>query len=156
MDPVKPQVKRGVLFYVGATGLLAVMVIEVIAVIGRHIRVPLLGALELAQAAIVPAACASMVIASLTNAHAAVHLVTERVPEHVRGAMARFSAILAGVFFLGIATGSGWLTIEFWNSFEETDVLHIPFRPLRVLVTVCAMALAFIFFHRGVSRGDRR
>jgi TRAP-type C4-dicarboxylate transport system permease small subunit len=156
MDPVKPQVNRGVLFYVGACGLLAVMVIEVIAVIGRHVRVPLLGALELAQAAIVPAACASMVIASLTRAHAAVHIVTERLPEHVRSGMARFSSILAGVFFSGLATGSCWLTYEFWNSFEETDVLHIPFRPLRVLVTICAVALAIIFFHRGVSRGDRK
>lgn len=156
MDPVKPQVKRDVLFYAGAAGLLTVMVVEVIAVIGRHVRVPLLGALELAQAAIVPAACASMVIASLTGAHAAVHLVTERMPERVRAAMARISALLAGVFFTGLAIGSCWLTIEFWSSFEETDVLHIPFRPLRVLVTICAAALALNFFHRAIRRPVRQ
>jgi TRAP-type C4-dicarboxylate transport system permease small subunit len=156
VDPVKPQVKRGVLFFVGSAGLIAVMVIEVIAVIGRHVRVPLLGALEMAQAAIVPAACASMVIASLTGAHAAVHLVTERMPEHVRGVMARASAVLAGVFFTSLAIGSCWLTFEFWSSFEETDVLHIPFRPLRVLVTICAAALALNFFHRGIRPAVRQ
>ena len=156
MDPVKPHVERGVLFYVGSAGLLAVMVVEVIAVIGRHVRVPLLGALEIAQAAIVPAACASMVIASLTGAHAAVHLVTERMPERVRGVMSRVSAMLAGVFFTGLSIGSCWLTFEFWNSFEETDVLHIPFRPLRVLVTICAAALALIFFHRCIRRAVRQ
>lgn len=155
MDPVTPVAKRGALFYVGAAGLLAVMVIEVVAVIGRHTRNPLLGALEMAQAAIAPAACASMVIASLAGANAVVHLVTERLPERWRGWTSRLSALLAGVFFAGLCVGAGWLTGEFWNSFEETDVLHIPFRPLRVLVTVCAGALALIFFMRSARSGRR-
>jgi TRAP-type C4-dicarboxylate transport system permease small subunit len=155
MDPVTPSGKRGVLFYVGAAGLLGVMVIEVIAVFGRHARVPLLGALEMAQAAIVPAACASMVLASLAGTHAVVHLLTERLSERVRDRMLRASALLACVFFIGLCVGAGWLTVEFWNSFEETDVLHIPFRPLRVLVTVCAGALALIFLMRGLRSGRR-
>ena len=54
MDPVKPVKPRGVLFYVGSAGLLSVMAIEAVAVAGRHLRTPLLGALEMAQAAIVP------------------------------------------------------------------------------------------------------
>jgi TRAP-type C4-dicarboxylate transport system permease small subunit len=156
MDPVKPPVRRGVLFYAGSAGLLAIMSIEVIAVIGRHLRVPLLGALEMAQASIVPAACASMVIASLLGTHAVVHIVTERLPERWRGRMARVSAVLSGLFFVGLFVGTSWLTAEFWSSFEETDVLHIPFRPLRVLVTICSGALALIFLHRGLWPGARR
>ena len=54
--------KRGLLFYVGAAGLLAMMLVEGVAVIGRHIGVPVTGALEIVQAAIVPAACAAMLI----------------------------------------------------------------------------------------------
>jgi TRAP-type C4-dicarboxylate transport system permease small subunit len=104
----------------------------------------------MAQAAIAPAACASMVIASLAGTHAVVHLVTERMPERVRGWMARASALLAAVFFIALSTGAAWLTAEFWNSFEETDVLHIPFRPLRVLVTLCAGSLALIFLSRAL------
>jgi TRAP-type transport system small permease protein len=155
MDPVKTPLKRGVLFYVGAAGLLAVMIIEVIAVFGRHARMPLLGALEMAQAAIAPAACASMVLASLAGTHAVVHLVTERMPEHIRGWMARASALLASLFFAALTVGAAWLTAEFWNSFEETDVLHIPFRPLRVLVTVCAGSLSLIFLARALRGGSR-
>ena len=155
VDPVTPESRRGVLFYVGAGGLLMVMGVEAIAVVGRHIRVPLLGALELAQAAIVPAACASMVIASLMNTHAVVHLVTERLPPSMRGVMTRVSALLASVFFAALCVGACWLTQEFWNSFEETDVLHIPFRPLRVLVAISTGALATIFFLRGIRRGDK-
>jgi len=155
MDPVKSVKPRGVLFYVGAAGLLSVMAIEAVAVAGRHLRTPLLGALEMAQAAIVPAACASMVIASLAGAHATVHLLTERLPQHVRAGMARASALLAALFFTALAVSAGWLTAEFWNSFEQTDVLRIPFRPLRVLVTLCAGTLAIIFFVRAL-RGERK
>lgn len=155
MDPVKPVKPRGVLFFVGAAGLLSVMAIEAVAVAGRHLRTPLLGALEMAQAAIVPAACASMVIASLAGAHATVHLLTERLPDHARAWLARASALLAAVFFTALAVSAGWLTAEFWNSFEQTDVLRIPFRPLRVLVTLCAGTLAVIFFVRAL-RGERK
>ena len=156
MDPVRDPAKRGVLFYVGAAGLLAIMSIEVVAVIGRHLRIPLLGALEMAQASIVPAACAAMVIASLLGTHAVVHIVTERLPERWRDRLARVSAVLSGLFFAGLCVGASWLTLEFWSSFEETDVLHIPFRPLRVLVTLCSGALALIFLQRGLWPGRRR
>jgi TRAP-type C4-dicarboxylate transport system permease small subunit len=155
MDPVTPPGKRGPLFYVGAIGLLSVMVIESIAVVGRHARMPLLGALEMAQAAIAPAACASMIIASLAGTHAVVHLVSERLPEHWRAHTARVCALLSAIFFSSLCIGAGWLLGDYWNSFEETDVLHIPFRPLRVLVTISAGALALIFFARAV-RGGRR
>jgi TRAP-type C4-dicarboxylate transport system permease small subunit len=144
-----------VLFYVGATGLLLVMLIEAIAVVGRHTRIPLLGALEMAQAAIVPAACASMVLASLAGTHAVVHLVTERMPERLRHGFARASSLLAAVFFAGLCVGAVWLTVDYWNSFEESDVLHIPFRPLRVLVAVAAGALSLIFLHRCLRRTER-
>lgn len=152
MDPVKPEARGGVLFYIGACGLMLVMVIEVIAVAGRHIRIPLLGALEMAQAAILPAACASMVIASLAGTHAVVHLLTERMPDRVRGWMARLSALISALYFAGLFVGATWLTADYWNSFEESDVLHIPFRPLRILVAVSAGALAFIFVHRCLRR----
>jgi TRAP-type C4-dicarboxylate transport system permease small subunit len=132
------------------------MLIEAIAVVGRHARVPLLGALEMAQAAIVPAACASMVIATLAGAHATVHLVTERLPQRLRAAAARASCMLAAVFFASLCVAACWLAAEFWNSFEETDVLHIPFRPLRVLVALTAGALAAIFFWRAVRPAEKK
>jgi TRAP-type C4-dicarboxylate transport system permease small subunit len=155
MDPVKPAPRGGVLFYVGSAGLLLVMLIETIAVIGRHVRIPLLGALELAQAAILPAACASMVIASLAGTHAVVHLLTERVPPPARRVMDRASALLAALFFGGLAIAAAWLVSDFWSTFEESDVLHIPFRPLRIVVAVSAGALSLIFAHRAVRRGEQ-
>ena len=152
MNSGKP---RGVLFYVGAAGLLAIMFIESISVFGRHLGVPLLGSIEMVQAAIVPAACAAMVIASLVGAHATVHLLTDRLSARPREWLTRASALLASFFFAALAAGSAWLTREFWDSFEQTDVLEIPFRPLRALVMVSMAAVAAVFLVKA-WRGGRR
>ena len=155
MDPLNPPEtrQRGVLFYIGAAGLLAMMLIEAVAVIGRHIGAPLMGALEIVQVAIVPAACASMLIATLHGAHAAVHMVTERMPAAAQRWAFRFGSVLAGLCFAALCAGSAWLCVEYWNSFEHTEVLHLSFRPLRVLVTLAAAALALAFFHRALGAG---
>lgn len=150
MDPLKEGEKpaRGLLFYVGSVGLLGIMSVESVAVIGRHVGMPVLGALELAQASIVPAACAAMLIATLAGAHAAVHMLTDRMPPAAREFTARAGSLLAAGFFAALAAGALWLAGEYWNTFEHTEVLHIPFRPLRALVALSALALAGLFLHR--------
>lgn len=142
--------RRGVLFYVGAAGLLTTMGVETAAVIGRRLGMPLTGALELAQAAIVPAACAAMLIATLRGAHAAVHVLTDRLPATVRRRALAVGSVLAGLCFAALCAGSAWLAADYWNSFEQTEVLHIPFRPLRALVTLAAGALAVVYFRQAL------
>jgi TRAP-type C4-dicarboxylate transport system permease small subunit len=96
-----------------------------------------------------------MIIASLAGTHAAVHLVTERVSPALRAAMARVSCFIAGLFFAGLCIGATWLMSDYWNSFEETDVLHIPFRPLRIVVALTAAVLSLIFLHRALRPEER-
>jgi len=150
VDSLNPPAERGrgPLFYIGAGALLATMLVETVAVIGRHLRLPLTGALELVQVAIVPAACASMLITTLRGSHAAVHLLTDRMPGSVQRQVFRTGAALAGICFAALTAGCAWLTADYWNSFEQTEVLHIPFRPVRVLVTLAAAALALAFLQR--------
>lgn len=155
MDPVTPGKPRGVLFYVGAVGLLAIMFIESLAVLGRHIGVPLLGSIEMVQAAIVPASCAAMVIASLVGAHATVHLLTDRLAARPRAWLARASALFSCLLFSALTAGSVWMTHEYWNTFEQSDVLEIPFRPLRTLVAASMLAVAVVFLVKAL-RGERR
>ena len=154
MDEMTPEKtrKRGPLFYIGAAGLLSMMVIETAAVLGRHVGVPVTGALELAQASIVPAACAAMLVATLQGAHAAVHMLTDRMPRSLQRQVFRAGSILAGLCFAALCAGSAWLAVEYWNSFEQTEVLHIPFRPLRAVVTLSAALLSLAFFHRAFHR----
>ena len=154
MDDLKPDEprKRGPLFFVGAAGLLAMMLVETAAVIGRHAGMPVMGALEIVQFAIVPAACAAMLIATLQGAHAAVHMVTERMPAAAQRGARRLGELLAGAMFATLCAGSAWLALEYWNAFEQTEVLHLSMRPLRLLVTLAAAALALVFFHRAIRQ----
>lgn len=147
--------RRGLLYYVGSAGLLCVMLVETIAVIGRRIGVPVTGALEIVQVAIVPAACAAMLIATLRGAHAAVHMLTEKLPEATRRRIERGTALLAALFFAAMCAGAAWLAAEYWNSYEQSEVLHIPFRPLRLLVSLTAGALAVAFLYRAFRPGKK-
>jgi TRAP-type C4-dicarboxylate transport system permease small subunit len=155
VDPVNdPQVRRrGLLFYVGSAGLLCVMVVEAAAVLGRHVGMPVMGALEIVQVAIVPAACAGMLIATLRNAHAAVHLLTDRLPTAAGRWLERSGGVLAGVFFAAMCGGGAWLAAEYWNTYEQSEVLHIPFRPLRLLVALTGAALAVLSVRRAFRSG---
>jgi len=151
MDSVTSQhPKRGPLFYIGAGGLLSLMVIETAAVLGRHAGFPVTGALELAQATIAFAACAAMLVATMQGAHAAVHMLTDRMPKGLQHQVFRAGSVLAGLFFAALCAGSAWLAFEYWDSYEQTEVLHIPFRPLRAAVTLAAALVSFVFFRRAM------
>ena len=147
--------RRGFLFYAGSAGLLCMMLVEAAAVIGRHVGIPVTGALEIVQAAIVPAACAGMLIATLRGAHAAVHMLTERLPAATRRALELGSACLAASFFAARCGGAAWLAAEYWNSFEQSEVLHLPFRPLRLMVTLTGAALAVAFVYHALRPGKK-
>ena len=148
--------KRGVLFYAGSAGLLAFMVVEAAAVIGRHLGAPVTGALEISQVAIVPAACAAMLIATLQGSHATVHLLTARLPRSWRRMLERAASILAAAFFAALCAGAAWLAIEYWNAYEQTEVLHLRFRPLRLLVMLTAGSLSLVFFRHAVRGREPR
>jgi TRAP-type C4-dicarboxylate transport system permease small subunit len=141
------------LFFAGSAGLLCVMLVEAAAVIGRHAGMPVMGALEIVQAAIVPAACAGMLIATLQGAHAAVHMLTDRLPARARRWIDVTGGVLAAAFFAALCGGGAWLASEYWNSYEQSEVLHIPFRPLRALVAVTGAALAAAFLWVAFRRG---
>ena len=148
---------RGPLFYVGAAGLLLAMGVEALAVLGRHVGVPFLGALEIIQTAILLAATSAMVSATLSGAHASVTLLTDRVGPTARSILRRLSALLSTVFFAALAAGSLWLTVDSWNEFEQSELLHIPFRPLRVISLAAVAAIAVLFARELLQpKGDDR
>ena len=144
-EAAKPPQRYGVLFYLGAGGLLSAMVIEAIAVAGRQIGVPLLGALEIIQTAILLAASAAMLSATLADAHASVRLLVERLSPSTQGWLHRFALLLSSLLFAGLAVAAGWLTIDAWGDFEHSELLHIPYRPLRLIVVIMTSAIAIVF-----------
>jgi TRAP-type C4-dicarboxylate transport system permease small subunit len=135
--------RRGPIFYVGATALLAAMGIDTLAVIGRHIGVSLLGSIELVQAAMLLASSAALVAATLQRQHASVHLLIDRLPPRLRRAARVLGLLLSIVFFACGVAGSVWIATDMWGAHEASDLLKIPYAPLRIasvasLLTVCA------------------
>jgi TRAP-type C4-dicarboxylate transport system permease small subunit len=139
-----------ILFYIGACGLMAAMFVEALAVLGRLVGVPVLGALEIIQAAFLVTASTAMLSATLVRAHAMVHLILDRLSSPMRSVFERCAALISAALFAVLTYAVVWLSIEAWNEFEHSEVLHIPFRPLRVIVIVMTAAVAGVFAYQAV------
>lgn len=153
-EPNSKEQARGPLFYIGAAALLLAMAVETIAVLGRHAGIPLLGSLELMQACILLMASAAMLSATMNKGHATVTLLTNRVGERGRRILSAFADLLSALFFIGLTAGAFWLAVESWNDYEQSELLHIPFRPLRIVALTAGGAIAVIFL-RDVWRSLR-
>jgi TRAP-type transport system small permease protein len=145
----------GVLFYVGAAGLLSAMLADAVAVVGRHVGKPLLGSIELVQASILIASSAAILSATVADKHAVVHLLIDRLPPRVSAVMARINAVLCAAFFAALALGSGWIASDMRGSHEVSEILGIPFGPLRVVSILAVAGAACVYGGRVVRRAAR-
>ncbi|WP_129793819.1 TRAP transporter small permease [Sphingosinicella sp. CPCC 101087] len=141
-----------ILVVVGGGALLLAMATDAIAVLGRHSGFPLLGSIEIVQASVVIAAIAAMVVASVARTHATVHLVTDRASPRLRRWLVGIGQALGALLFVGLLIGSGWIAADLWNAHEESEVIGIPYRPLRLLVLSGCAALVVIFLVQAVRR----
>jgi TRAP-type C4-dicarboxylate transport system permease small subunit len=142
-------------FLLGSSGLVVAMAADAIAVAGRHLQVPFLGSIETVQAAMIVAASAGMVGATLSHAHATVHVVTERLPPRARNWIQHLADSLSAIFFALLAAGSIWLVIDLWNGAERTELLGLPMKALRLLWCASALLIAGLFTALAFGTGDR-
>ena len=63
-------------FVLGSIGLLGAMSIDALAVLGRHLGLPLLGSIELVQACVVLMGSSALVGTTVRHGHASVQLIT--------------------------------------------------------------------------------
>jgi TRAP-type C4-dicarboxylate transport system permease small subunit len=147
-----PRDPESWLFYLGAAALLFAMAVDAIAVLGRHIGKPLLGSIELMQAAILVAASAAIVSATMVNKHAVVHLLIDRLSPRARSIMDRVHAALCAIFFLALAAGSIWIALDLRGGHEESELLRIPYAPLRIISILSVLGAALIYVLR-VAKG---
>jgi TRAP-type C4-dicarboxylate transport system permease small subunit len=151
-EPAARSAGRGPLFYVGAGALLFAMAVDALAVVGRHLGVPLLGSLELVQAAILLASSAALVSATLADRHACARFLLDRLPAAARIGLQRFNLLLSFLFFLTLAIGETWIASDLWHEHEDSELLHIPFAPLRMASIVAVLLAALIVLRRMVQR----
>lgn len=143
------------LVWVAGGALLLATATDTLAMLGRQLHLPLLGAIEIVQAAVLIASAGALLVVALEGAHARVHLLLNRLPESPRALVERLHSVFAVLFYLALLTGSAWLTMDLWNGHEESELLRLPYRPLRVVVVVTLLLLvvhALRRIWRGVAR----
>lgn len=134
---------------VGGGALLAAMAVEVLAVAGRNFNVPLLGSIELIQAAVLIFASVAIAVASASRSHATIRLLLGRLPEGARRLLEQVNGILSAAFFLALIAGSAWIAADMWSGFEESELLGIPYRPLRIFSILCLCAVVILLLRDG-------
>lgn len=132
-------------FAAGSVALLGAMAIDFASVVGRHIGFPFLGSIELVQVCVVVAASAALVGGTLSGAHAAVHVLTERMPPAHQLFWVRFGALLGTLFFAALVVGGAWLAADTWPGDERSDLLKLPFFPFRVVWCLATSLTAALF-----------
>lgn len=154
-----PVSRQGVLervaFAIGCGGLMIATAADSIAVLGRHLGFPLLGSIEVVQAAIVLIAASSLVGVTLGRGHAAVHILTERLSPERQRRFGAWSALVAALTILLFALGSALLLGDLWDGHERSEILHIPLRLLRLLLLLSLLLVAGAFA-RQAAQGWRR
>lgn len=141
-----------ILTAVGSVALLVAMATDAIAVVGRHLRVPLLGSIEIVQACIVLAASAATIGTTLAGGHMVVTLVIERLSPALAGRIRRVADLVSAAFFAALAAGSVWLAIELWDAHEISETIGIPLRWFRALWCVSAAVVTLLFVRRAFAR----
>ncbi|MFV3127034.1 TRAP transporter small permease [Niveispirillum sp. KHB5.9] len=140
-------------FLLGAAGLLMAMSADAIAVLGRHVGFTVLGAIEVVQASVVLAASAAMVGATLSGAHARVHILIERLGPAWHKRFDQVSDLVSCLFFLFLAAGSAWVAAELWPGYEITEILGLPLRWLRLVWIGSCILIAVLFLARALGKG---
>lgn len=137
-------------FLVGSTGLLAAMFADSLAVLGRHVGLPLIGSIEIVQASVVLLASAAMVGATLHGKHARAHLVVDRLRQRGRRLLLGAADVVSAGVFLWFAAGSLWIAAEMRDGHEHSELLHIPWSWLRVTWIAASLLIAAVFLVRAL------
>lgn len=141
-----------VMLAIGSVALLGAMATDALAVAGRHTGIRLFGSIEIVQACIVLVATTAIVLTTLVDAHARVHILLERLTPASATRLLRGANALSALVFLWLAVGSIWLLSDLWGAFELTEILHLPLRWLRLAWIIGSLAAALLFARRAIAR----
>ena len=148
------QVLRRVLVWISGGGLLVAVAVDALAMVGRQIQFPLIGSIEIVEAAVLIAAAGALIIATLDGAHARVNLVLVRMPSVWQKHLRRLHALAAVLLFSALLAATVWIAADLWGAYEESELLHIPYRPLRIATTVSLAVLLLLSIRSLLGRGD--
>jgi TRAP-type transport system small permease protein len=137
---------------IGGAALLIAMAVDALALVGRNLGIPLLGSIEVIQVAVLVSGAVAMLIATFAGVHARVRLLVARATPRLRSALEALALAASAAFFLALAAGSLWITHDMWSGGEESELLHLPYRPLRLFTVAAMISVAIAFAVRALSR----
>lgn len=146
---------RSILIWTGGIALLAATVIDTLAVIGRHVGLPIPGSIELMQPAILVVGATSLVASTLASNHARVHLFVDRLSVSLRSYADRISDFATALFFMALLGGSAWLAWDLWDAYEASELVGVPWRLMRLFANVCLLACVLITLRRFIARAAK-
>ncbi len=123
---------------IGGAALLLATAADSMDVLSRHLGWRLLGAIEIVRAAMLVASSTAVVVATIAHKHATVRLVADRLPAAARNLIRPVQASLAVAYFILLAIGCSWIAFDLLDGHEESEILRIPYMPLR-LVSICTL-----------------
>lgn len=151
-DETDPQAAIPVwLVMLGGIPLMLAMLVEFVTVIGRHTGFMFLGSIEAVQVAILLSSTTAIVLATLARSHAKVRLLLHRTDGRTRTALTTFNAICATLFFLALTIGSVWLAADMWGAREQSEILALPYFPLRCFICVGMLVTAVMYARRALA-----
>ncbi|OYW51363.1 MAG: hypothetical protein B7Y36_09860 [Novosphingobium sp. 28-62-57] len=136
----------------GGIALLAATGIDTISVIGRHVGMPFRGSIELVQVAVLVAGTLALLVATVDRSHAKVHLLVDRMSEPARAMLDRVSALLGALFFAALLAGAAWLMADLWSGHEESEVVGVPWRWMRLFANVVFLAIVLALLGQAIRR----
>jgi TRAP-type C4-dicarboxylate transport system permease small subunit len=142
---------HAVLVWVAGGALLLATLIDTLAMLGRHVNLPLLGSIEVVQAAVLIASSGALVMATAFRKHARVHLL-QRLNESVLRALDVVHGLASILVVLALLVGSAWITLDLWNGHEESELLRIPWLPLRLIVLLTLLSLLVVLLRHLFQR----
>lgn len=142
------------LVLIGGLALLLAMTTDAAAVIGRHVGFPLRGSIELVQAFVLVSGSLAMVLATVSGEHARVHLLVDRVPPRARQVLKRLGLLCGSLLFLALLVACVLLARDVWSGHEESELLHVPYRPLRILAVIAMSVVAALFLKQALTERE--
>lgn len=139
---------RQSLVWLGGAALIYATVIDTASAIGRNIDVPLKGSIELVQAAVLVAGSLALLFATITESHARVHLLVDRLQGKAVQFVHRLSDLLTILFVGAVLAGSVWLSVDLWGEHEVSELLDVPWRWLRLFANLSLAAMLLVLLQR--------
>ncbi len=132
------------IIWVGGAAMLVATGTDTLAVLGRNFGLPLIGSIEIVQAAVLVSGTAALALATGSDEHARVKILTRRLTGSRRSASRLLGAIAATILFSALAAGSIWVAADLWHASERSELLGIPWRWLRLIANAGLLACAVL------------